>query len=295
MITVPNRDGPARQNSRPTRSAANLSLRVASALVLAPVVLAAAYFDGWIFLLLCMAAAGGMLWEWMRLVTHRSDPWLLAPGIAALLTACALTGLREPGAAIAAVGIGAAVTGAIGRAVTHAHNDGWAWTGAGVLYAGVAFFGPALLRHDSELGFQAFLFLALAVWMTDICAYAVGRALGGPLLWPKVSPNKTWAGAIGGLAGGLAGGVLVAYAGGTGSLASVGVIALLLSAAAQAGDLLESAIKRRFGAKDTSQLIPGHGGLMDRLDGFLVAALAALLIGTLHQGTYAPAHGLLVW
>jgi phosphatidate cytidylyltransferase len=110
-----------------------------------------------------------------------------------------------------------------------------------------------------------------------------------------VSPNKTWSGVIGGLAGGVAGGVLVAYANGLGRLAVVGVVALVLSAGAQAGDLFESAVKRRFGVKDTSGLIPGHGGLMDRLDGFLVAAMAALLIGIFRQGTDAPAHGLLVW
>jgi phosphatidate cytidylyltransferase len=141
----------------------------------------------------------------------------------------------------------------------------------------------------------AFVFLALTVWATDTCAFAAGRMIGGPLLWPQVSPNKTWSGALGGLAGGVAGGTLVAYADGLGRLAVVGVVALVLSALAQAGDLLESAIKRHFGAKDTSQLIPGHGGLMDRLDGFLVAAAAALLIGLLRQGTAAPAHGLLVW
>jgi len=110
-----------------------------------------------------------------------------------------------------------------------------------------------------------------------------------------VSPNKTWSGVVGGLAGGVAGGTLVAYANGLGRLAVVGVVALVLSAAAQCGDLFESALKRRFGIKDTGQLIPGHGGLMDRLDGFLVAALAALLIGIFHQGTDAPARGLLLW
>ncbi|MGD0026685.1 MAG: phosphatidate cytidylyltransferase, partial [Xanthobacteraceae bacterium] len=164
-----------------------------------------------------------------------------------------------------------------------------------VLYAGVAFLSPALLRRDAELGVVAMLFLAATVWMTDTFAYSVGRALGGPLLWPQVSPKKTWAGAIGGLAGGVAGGTLVAYASGIGRLAVVGVIALTLSVLAQAGDLFESAVKRRFGAKDASHLIPGHGGLMDRLDGFLVAALAALLIGILRQGTAAPAQGLLLW
>ncbi len=110
-----------------------------------------------------------------------------------------------------------------------------------------------------------------------------------------MSPNKTWSGAIGGLAGGIAAGVAVAYANGVDKLGIVSVMALVLSVLAQAGDLFESAIKRRFGAKDTSRLIPGHGGLMDRLDGFLVAAFAALLIGILRQGTAAPARGLLVW
>jgi phosphatidate cytidylyltransferase len=131
--------------------------------------------------------------------------------------------------------------------------------------------------------------------MTDICAYGAGRALGGPLLWPRVSPNKTWAGAVGGLAGGIAAGVLVAYASRIGNLQAVAIVALVLSVLSQAGDLLESAVKRRFGAKDSSRLIPGHGGLMDRLDGFLVAAFAALLIGILRHGTDAPALGLLIW
>ena len=118
---------------------------------------------------------------------------------------------------------------------------------------------------------------------------------GGPLLWPRVSPNKTWAGAVGGVVGGVAAGTSVAYASGVDKLVAVGIVALLLSVLTQAGDLFESAVKRRFGAKDAGSLIPGHGGLMDRLDGFLVAALVALLIGILRQGPDAPAQGLLVW
>lgn len=275
----------------------NILLRIGSALVLAPLVLAAAYWGGWFFLVLCALGAGGILWEWMRLVSGRSDLRVLVPGEAALLAALGFVGFNEPGAAISLIGIGAVLAGLMAR-VSSTGASAWdraPWAMGGVVYAGIAFLGPALLRRDAELGFRAFLFLAASVWMTDICAYAVGRTLGGPLLWPRVSPNKTWSGAIGGLAGGVAGGTLVAYAGGTGDLAVVGVIALMLSALAQAGDLFESAVKRRFGAKDASQLIPGHGGLMDRLDGFLVAALAALVIGVLHQGTDAPAHGLLVW
>lgn len=275
----------------------NVWLRVGSALVLAPLVLGIAYVGGWFFLALCALGAGGILWEWMRLVTGGADPRLLGTGAAAILAALVLVGLDDPATAVIAIAAGAAMAGAIAAYLSSRQigRPAAAWVVVGVLYGGIAFLGPALLRRDAELGFRAFLFLAASVWMTDICAYVVGRAVGGPLLWPRVSPNKTWAGAIGGLAGGVAGGLVVAYAGGTGGLAVVGVIALLLSAVAQAGDFFESAVKRRFGAKDASQLIPGHGGLMDRLDGFLVAAVVALVIGVLHQGTAAPAHGLLLW
>ncbi len=297
MITPHNRDARAGRSGRWVGTGArNLVLRVASAAVLAPIVLAVADLGGWLFLVLCALGAGGILWEWTRLVTGRPDPRILAPGCAALLAALALAAGNEPGAAASAIAIGAVLAGIAAIAETGQSAQGrGSWAAGGVVYAGIAFLGPALLRRDIQLGFLAFLFVAVTVWMTDICAYLVGRTIGGPLLWPRVSPNKTWAGAVGGLAGGVAGGTVVAYAGAIGSVAVVGVIALLLSAFAQAGDLIESAIKRHFGAKDTSQLIPGHGGLMDRLDGFLVAALAALVIGILHQGAYAPARGLLVW
>jgi phosphatidate cytidylyltransferase len=265
--------------------------------VLIPVVLAAAYAGGWFFFILCALGAGGILWEWTRLVTGRSEPRLLAPGSAALLAALALVGTDAPAAAAAPIVGGAVLAGLL--AARWPLGEGAAtrvlWAGGGVIYAGVAFLAPALLRRDPALGFKAFLFLAATVWMTDIFAYSAGRLVGGPLLWPQVSPNKTWAGAAGGFVGGVAGGTLVAYASGSSSVAAMGVIALVLSASSQAGDLFESAVKRRFGAKDASHLIPGHGGLMDRLDGFLVAALAALLIGIVQGGTDAPARGLLVW
>jgi phosphatidate cytidylyltransferase len=186
--------------------------------------------------------------------------------------------------------IGALVAFVVGAGAPRA-----AWAAGGVVYAGIAFLGPALLRSDTQLGFQAIAFVALSVWLTDILAFFVGRGLGGPLLWPRVSPSKTWSGAVGGLAGGVAGGIAVAYASGSGRLVSLGVLALALSILAQVGDLFESAIKRRFGAKDSGRIIPGHGGLMDRLDGFLFAAAAAAIIAILRGGTGAPAHGLLLW
>jgi phosphatidate cytidylyltransferase len=301
VITLPRQGVQAERNAGRTGDGArNLWLRIASACVLAPIVLAAAYLGGWVFLVLCGLAAGGILWEWTRLVTGRSDPRILAPGAAAMLATFTLAGLGEAAWAAIAIAVGAVLAGTVGSAGIAGSAEQSAqtrglWAAGGVLYAGVAFLGPALLRQDAEFGFRAVLFLAATVWMTDICAYFVGRAIRGPLLWPQVSPNKTWAGAFGGLAGAVAGGTLVAYAGGIGALAAVGAIALLLSALAQAGDLFESAVKRRFGAKDTSRLIPGHGGVMDRLDGFLVAAFAALVIGFLHQGIDASARGLLIW
>ncbi|MGC1776519.1 MAG: phosphatidate cytidylyltransferase, partial [Xanthobacteraceae bacterium] len=170
-----------------------------------------------------------------------------------------------------------------------------AWAGAGVIYAGVALLGPTLLRGSQRPGLAALLYLFAIVWTTDIFAYLIGRAIGGPLLWPALSPKKTWSGAVGGLFGGVAAGTAVAYASvGTAPLVA-GVLAVILSISAQSGDLLESAVKRRFGAKDASHLIPGHGGVMDRLDGFLVAACVAVLIGSLHQGIAASARGLLAW
>ncbi len=272
-------------------------LRTISVIVLAPVVVAAAYLGGWVFPALCALGAGAILWEWTRLVAGRSEGLILVAGWAALSGALVLTTMDTPGLAVAAIVVGAVAVGALAATRAGAASAGWlwAWAAGGVVYAGIAFLGPALLRRGGDLGFSAFLFLAGTVWTTDIFAYCVGRAIGGALLWPRVSPNKTWAGAIGGLVGGVAGGTLVAYASGVGGLAAVGVIALALSALAQAGDLFEFAVKRRFGAKDASQLVPGHGGVMDRLDGFLVAAFAALVIGILHRGTEAAASGLLVW
>ncbi|MEJ0076705.1 MAG: phosphatidate cytidylyltransferase [Alphaproteobacteria bacterium] len=169
------------------------------------------------------------------------------------------------------------------------------WLAAGVGYAAVLLFAPLILRHDPTLGFAAIAFLFAVVWATDIAAYFAGRALGGPKLWPAVSPKKTWSGAAGGTLGGIAAGVLTVRLMGLSVAPMLILVACLLSVAAQAGDLLESAIKRHFGAKDAGHLIPGHGGVMDRLDGFLTAAAAAAMVGLIRGGLEAPARGLLLW
>jgi phosphatidate cytidylyltransferase len=275
----------------------NIARRAASALVLAPVAIAAAGLGGWVFVIACVIAAGLVLWEWTFLVAQRADLRILIPGWAALVVAAALAGESQSTAAIAALVVGALVAGAMVAALPRAGPEATPpiWAAAGVVYAGIAFIGPAALRGDPEKGFAALLFLFATVWATDILAYLVGRSLGGPLLWPQLSPKKTWAGAMGGLCGGVVAGGLVAYTtAGTKPLVA-GVLALVLSIAAQGGDLFESWVKRRFGAKDAGALIPGHGGMMDRIDGFLAAALLALVVGSLRLGIAASARGLLVW
>lgn len=171
----------------------------------------------------------------------------------------------------------------------------WLWALLGVAYAGAMLAATWVLRADPGLGFVAMMFVFAVVWGSDILAYFVGRAIGGPKLMPSVSPGKTWSGAVGGTLASVVFGVLVAQFGGLGQLGAVGAIALLLSVISQAGDLIESALKRRFHVKDSSGLLPGHGGLMDRLDGYLAAVVAAALIGLMRGGVEAPARGLLVW
>jgi phosphatidate cytidylyltransferase len=226
----------------------NLALRWMSSLVLAPLVVAIAWYGGWPFVALWTAAACVVLWEWSMLVKA-------APST-----------------------------------VSYA-----GWMVAGLLYAAVLALAPAVLRGDAALGFVAIIFLFAVVWATDALAYFVGRAVGGPKLMPTISPKKTWSGAVGGTLGAVVAGLIVVKAAGVQITVSLAVVALFLSIVSQAGDLLESAVKRRFNAKDAGQLIPGHGGLMDRLDGFLTAVLAAAMVGLVRGGFEAPARGLLTW
>ena len=172
---------------------------------------------------------------------------------------------------------------------------GLIWTMAGIGYAGIMLLAPLLLRTDNTYGFLALVLLFAIVWTTDILGYFVGRAIGGPKLLPAISPKKTWSGAIAGTLGAMIAAVLVANYFGTFNTTAIAIIALLLSIMAQLGDLLESWVKRQFGAKDASHLIPGHGGVMDRLDGFWAAALVGCVIGLLHGGFDDATRGLLVW
>ncbi len=169
------------------------------------------------------------------------------------------------------------------------------WIFAGICYAGIILLAPVSLRGDPRYGLSAIVFIFALVWATDIVAYFVGRAIGGPKLAPAISPNKTWSGAFGGTAGALVVAAVTAHYVQGSSMGALMIVAFALSVVSQIGDLGESALKRRFGVKDTSQLIPGHGGVMDRLDGFWAASLLALIIGVARAGFDAPARGLLLW
>ncbi|HKH32595.1 MAG TPA: phosphatidate cytidylyltransferase [Beijerinckiaceae bacterium] len=163
------------------------------------------------------------------------------------------------------------------------------WVAAGLAYAAVIAIVPPLVREDPRLGIAAILWMFAVVWFTDIAAYFTGRALGGPKLCPAVSPKKTWSGFLGGLAAAIiagAGVAMIASRFGWQPPVSLPVVVLVSGVASvlsQIGDLGESALKRRFGAKDSGRLIPGHGGVMDRLDGFwAVAALMGVALAGAH-------------
>ncbi|HYZ44628.1 MAG TPA: phosphatidate cytidylyltransferase [Xanthobacteraceae bacterium] len=266
-----------------------LALRVCSALVLVPLAIGTAYLGGWPFAVFWGAAAIGVLWEWSSMVARNEQFSVLLAGGASLALAVILVVTGHVLAALIVVAMGAL------GAASLTLPDRRTWVAGAIPYAGVLAIAPIVLRSDGEQGFLAILFLFAIVWTTDIAAYFVGRAFGGPKLVPRVSPNKTWAGAIGGLFASMVAAIVVAKVAALTSFFALAMLAIVLSVLAQAGDLFESFLKRRFNAKDSSHLIPGHGGLMDRLDGFVTASVVAAMIGLARGGFEAPGRGLLVW
>ena len=169
-----------------------------------------------------------------------------------------------------------------------------AWLAGGAAYAFLMGWSPIVLRNDPQFGLAVIVLLFAVVWTTDILGYFGGRAFGGPKLAASISPSKTWSGAIAGTLGAAVASGAVAAACGV-RLMPVVLVGVVLSLVSQIGDLAESAFKRKFHIKDASNLIPGHGGVMDRLDGFWAAALVAAMIGIARAGLAEPARGLLVW
>jgi phosphatidate cytidylyltransferase len=265
-----------------------LALRVGSALVLAPLAVATAYLGGWPFAALWGATAMGVLWEWTVLVARSDWRPILMAGAASLVLAFALVASGLLLAAIIVLAIGVLAVASLAPAERRM------WIAAAIPYAGALGVAPIVLRSDDQDGFLAVIFLFAVVWTTDVVAYFAGRAAGGPKLMPQVSPNKTWSGALAGTVAAVVVAVIFAEAAALSAFA-LAMLAVILSVCAQAGDLFESFLKRRFGAKDSSHLIPGHGGLMDRLDGFVAAGVVAAVIGLARGGFEAPGRGLLAW
>jgi phosphatidate cytidylyltransferase len=261
---------------------------VAAAVAMGSVAVAATWIGGFLFAAFWWLASIVVLWEWQRLVGgERLIVARVVAGAVALALA-ALWALHDSIAGVvAALILGAAVVGWI------AGGRQGIWTAAGVLYAGALVASVGLLRVSPSFGMASILWLFAVVWGADIAAYFAGRLIGGPRLWPRVSPGKTWAGAIvGAFAGAVLGLMLGAW---TNRLAALFWLGLATAIVSELGDLFESALKRRFGVKDSSGLIPGHGGLMDRLDAFTSASFFAAVVAILHpKGDYI-ASGLFQW
>jgi phosphatidate cytidylyltransferase len=243
----------------------DFSIRLASALILGPIALFCVWRGGVPWALLIGLAMAGLGMEWARLARLPAGNLFLLLPVLAWIAAL----LLGPAAGLFALLAAAAVAA-------------WRYgkfAAAGIPYIGLGGLALLWLRMSPARGLQDTAFLIAVIWGTDIGAYLVGRIAGGPKLAPKISPGKTWSGAAGGLACAALAGLLIGHL-----RASALPVALLLSILAQSGDLLESAIKRRLGVKDSGQTIPGHGGLFDRLDGFLAAAPAAALLALSTQG-----------
>ena len=273
------------------KARSELHLRILSALVLVPMALGAVWIGGVVFgaivAVVCVAAA----WELGKMLgSGPFGPVVWLPAVAAVVP-MAVQFTAGPVWAFAALALCAAIAVPLAYAIR-------ARPGAsllGVVYIGLPALALVALRNTQALGLSAIILVFVAVWATDIGAYFAGRRLGGPKLAPSISPGKTWSGAIGGLLAAILAGFAVAQMTGGASMVAIGLVAAVLSVAAQIGDLFESALKRRAGVKDSSHLIPGHGGVLDRVDGLLFAAVAALVIGAARAGLSAPGQGVLVW
>lgn len=259
---------------------ADLKLRVLSALVLAPIALGLLWLGGGAWAALVAVAAGGVAIEWARVCGVRAWalPGMILPVLVATASFATAAGLARE--AVALLVLGAALL-ALGAWRSEARGD---WLAGGSLYVGIAAIAVVWLREDRPDGIFAVLLVLLVVWASDIGAYLFGRLIGGPKLAPRLSPKKTWAGALGGLALAIVVGILMAAEFGAPSWVKLCVVAILLSLASQSGDLAESAFKRRFGVKDSGAIIPGHGGILDRLDGMLAAAPVAAIVALAWPG-----------
>ncbi len=268
---------------------ADLGVRATSALILIPAVLLDIWMGG-VWFELFMAFLGLLMaHEWTNIVHQRSSSQF-ALQAAAVLCAALLPqdiGVLPTHSTILVI----AIIGIVGTMYRDRDKSLFAYVGT--LYVALPVLALVLLRSDNVWGVHAIMWLMLVVWATDTFAYFAGRIIGGPKLAPVLSPKKTWAGLLGGMAGAavISSIYAVFWLPSWGALAGV---AAALAVVAQLGDIFESALKRRFNMKDSGDLIPGHGGVLDRVDGLVVAGVAAAIIGFVRSSS-SLAEGLLLW
>lgn len=264
----------------------DLRARIASAVILAVLVLGSTLVGGWLFAIICTLIAMIVWAEWFDVVSPNGDDRVRLLGFFFL-------GLLFVAGLIVANGtmpyVWALAT--IVFAAASVSMAGGKWAVAGFVYSGLALVALNMLRHSetNASGLVAILFLFAVVWATDIGAYFAGRHFGGPKIAPAISPKKTWSGGFGGVGSAIVAGLLVFFFAGREAYGLAVGLAIVLSVISQAGDFFESWIKRRNGVKDSSHIIPGHGGFMDRVDGLVFAAIALWALGVLEGGFSRPA------
>jgi phosphatidate cytidylyltransferase len=271
------------------RTFADLGPRVLSSIVLGVFATGTLWAGGVLFALFWLAAGLAIVWEWQALIGEARRRARFIAGAVGIAVAAAFASYVALGIAFVALAAAAMLTAVL------AQERDRIFAAAGVLYPGALVICAIALRVSDGFGLIAIAWLFALVWGTDIMAYFGGRLIGGPKLWPRVSAGKTWSGTLVGVFCGTLCGLAVVFLGSDRTaIPPVLLLGLLLAAVSQAGDLAESALKRRFGVKDSGALIPGHGGVMDRLDGFTAACICAALVGALRQYPFIAA-GLFSW
>jgi phosphatidate cytidylyltransferase len=256
----------------PPKAGSSLGSRVVVGIFLAVVAIADIWIGGPAFSVMIAAGVGLVLWEWG---TMHETPllWRIA-GLAVLAITCTLAHFGHPDVAL--MQLGSAIMLFLALSLM-SRTAGKRWLSTGLAYAGLPAIALIWLRSQPD-GFALVMWTMGIVWATDIFAYFAGRAIGGPKIWPAVSPNKTWAGLGGGmLAAALFSALFARTLGWAHPLLLMALLGAGLAIVAQAGDFFESWLKRRAGVKDSGKLLPGHGGIMDRVDGLVpVACVVAL-------------------
>lgn len=254
--------------------------RIVTSLVLIPSALAAVYAGGWVLAIWATAAGIAMSREWIMIVHKERQPgWRIALHATAIVSSQALLAAGHGNYAMAAVFLMALV----GNVYAQRLGERSIWTVMGIVFIALPSLAFSELRMLTPFGLETVVWLLCIVWATDSAAYLAGSAFGGPKLAPLISPNKTWVGAVSGLAAGIMAGILLTQLTGFVAREPYVLACAGVSLLTQCGDLAESFLKRTFGVKDASDLIPGHGGALDRLDGMIVAtsgvAILAAIIG----------------